>query len=100
LKLSPITHIFELRLVKPKLISTKQSIKEKEKMAQIKVLDLDNACSLSELSGEDINIVKGGYAATLAATRNPFAAYAAYVAVLARTGSVWLARAASLSTLD
>lgn len=29
-------------------------------MAQIKVLDLDNACSLSELNREDMNIVKGG----------------------------------------
>jgi hypothetical protein len=27
-------------------------------MAQIKVLDLDNACSLSELSGEDIILLK------------------------------------------
>jgi hypothetical protein len=87
-----------LRLVKPKLISTKQFIKEKEKMAQIKVLDLDNACSLSELSCEDINIVRGGYAAALAASKSPAVAYAAYVTVLARTGSVWLARAASLST--
>lgn len=67
-------------------------------MAQIKVLDLDNACSLSELSYEDINIVKGGYVATLAATKNVFAAQVAYYATLARTGSVWLARAASLST--
>jgi hypothetical protein len=60
LKSSVITHIFELRLVKLKLISTKQFIKEKEKMAQIKVLDLDNDCSLSELNREDMNIVKGG----------------------------------------
>jgi hypothetical protein len=67
-------------------------------MAQIKVLDLDNACSLSELSCEDINIVKGGYAATLAATRNPLLAQAAYWTTLSRTGNVWLARAASLST--
>ena len=29
-------------------------------MAQIKVLDLDNDCSLSELNREDMNIVKGG----------------------------------------
>ena len=29
-------------------------------MAQIKVLDLDNDCSLSELNCEDMNIVKGG----------------------------------------
>ncbi len=67
-------------------------------MAQIKVLDLDNACSLSELSGEDINVVKGGAAATFVATRSPLLAQAAYWSTLARTGSVWLARAASLST--
>lgn len=69
-------------------------------MAQIKVLDLDNAGSLSELSYDDINIVRGGYAAALAASKNVYVAYAAYVSVLARTGRKWLARAASLSTPD
>jgi len=67
-------------------------------MAQIKVLDLDNACSLSELSREDINIVRGGFAATLLATRNLATANYAYWATFATTGNVALARAASLST--
>lgn len=67
-------------------------------MAQIKVLDLDNACSLSELSREDINIVRGGFAAVLAASKSPWLAQAAYYATLARTGNIWVARAASLST--
>lgn len=66
-------------------------------MAQIKVIDLD-MLALSELSCEEINMVRGGYAAALAASKNPYVAYAAYVATLARTGSKWLARAASLST--
>ncbi|MBD1866760.1 hypothetical protein H6F95_05460 [Cyanobacteria bacterium FACHB-471] len=98
MKSSTKTHIFELRLVKPKLILSKQFIKEKEKMAQIKVLDLDNACSLSELSGEDMNIVKGGFATVLALTKVSFLAQAAYWTTLTRTGSVALAWAASLST--
>ena len=68
-------------------------------MAQIKVLDLDNACSLSELSCEDINIIRGGFAAVFALTRNPFAAIRAYNRVLANTkGNVAAASAASLST--
>lgn len=98
LKSSTITNIFELRLVKPKLISTKQFIKEKEKMAQIKVLDLDNACSLSELSCEDMNIVKGGYRATLRATGSRPVALAAYRGVRRAGYSIRLAGAASLST--
>jgi hypothetical protein len=67
-------------------------------MAQIKVLDLDNACSLSELSSEDINSVKGGYLATLALTRRPEFAQGVYWYTFAQTGSVWAARTASLST--
>ena len=67
-------------------------------MAQIKVLDLDNACSLSELSCEDINSVKGGYAAAFAVTKNHAFANGAYWYTFAQTGSVWAARAASLST--
>ncbi len=68
-------------------------------MAHIKVLNLDNACSLSELSCEDINIVRGGYASVLATTKNLLSAYDVYN-TLARTGNIWLARAASLSTTD
>ena len=67
-------------------------------MAQIKVLDLDNACSLSELSGEEINSVKGGYLGVLAATKNQALANSISLYVLSRTGSVVAARAASLST--
>ncbi|MBN3880807.1 hypothetical protein [Nostoc sp. JL23] len=69
-------------------------------MAHIKVLNLDNACSLSELSCEDINIVRGGYAATLYATKSPIAARVAYDITLIRTGSRVLAWVASLSTSD
>ena len=67
-------------------------------MAQIKVLDLDNACSLSELSGDDINIVRGGFVATWKATKSFPQALRAYFFVLARTGNIVKARAASLST--
>ncbi|MBW4566163.1 MAG: hypothetical protein KME32_34840 [Mojavia pulchra JT2-VF2] len=67
-------------------------------MAQIKVLDLDNACSLSELSCEDINIVRGGFVATLAATKNLANAIRVRRIVLRRTGNEALANAASLST--
>lgn len=67
-------------------------------MAHIKVLDLDNACSLSELNCEDINIVKGGQAATLIRTRNPLDAAHTYLVVLRRTENRRRARAASLST--
>ncbi|MEH2288110.1 hypothetical protein [Nostoc sp.] len=69
-------------------------------MSQIKILDLDNACSLSELSCEDINIVRGGFAVVFAATKNPFAAIRAYRRVLANTGNQVLASGASLSTSD
>ncbi|MBH8554941.1 hypothetical protein I8751_21845 [Nostocaceae cyanobacterium CENA357] len=69
-------------------------------MTQIKVLNLDNACSLSELSSEDINIVRGGYIAVFTATRNAGFAYAAYAYTLMTTGDKQLARAASLSTTD
>lgn len=68
-------------------------------MAQIKILDLDNGCSLSELSCEDINIVRGGFAIVFRRTLNPFAAIRAYNRVLAQTrGNVVAASAASLST--
>ncbi len=67
-------------------------------MAQIKILDLDNTCSLSELSCEDINIVKGGRAATLIRTGNPLDAARTYLVVLRRTENIRRARAASLST--
>ncbi len=67
-------------------------------MAQIKVLDLNNACSLSELSCEDANVVSGGFVAVLAASKSLLAARAAYTITLVKTGSTWLARAASLST--
>lgn len=67
-------------------------------MAQIKVLDLDNDCSLSELSCEDINIVKGGYAALRRSGFSIRVALAAYRGIRRAGYSVRTARAASLST--
>lgn len=68
-------------------------------MTQIKVLDLDNDCSLSELSREDINIVRGGYLTVFRFTRKNSAAIRAYHRVLADTkGNYVAAWAASLST--
>ncbi|MCC5614776.1 hypothetical protein LC605_06760 [Nostoc sp. CHAB 5836] len=69
-------------------------------MSQIKILDLDNASSLSELGYEDINIVRGGFVATLAATKNVRIANRVRRTVLKRTGNIVLANAASLSTSD
>lgn len=69
-------------------------------MAQIEVLDLDNACSLSELSCETTNVVSGGAYAVYLATKNPYLAYLVYKEVKKKTGSVWKASAASLSNLD
>jgi hypothetical protein len=69
-------------------------------MAQIKVLDLDNACSLSELSYEDINIVKGGFLALRKAGFSIPVARAAYRGVRRAGYSIPVASAASLSTSD
>lgn len=47
-----------------------------------------------------MNIVRGGSAATLASSKLIYLARIAYAVILAKTGSKWLARAASLSTSD